>query len=168
MKKLVVFLGLVSSIFAHAGVHEAGGFMSGLLHPISGLDHILAMVGVGMVAYYSSKTIATMASFLGAMILAAIIGYTGVIGAVGVEEGILVSIGAIFLLVGFASKIPTYFIATIIAFFGFFHGYAHGAEFTSGSFISFIAGFSVSSVVLHVSGFALASLYNKKVTKVLA
>jgi len=163
MKKLVLLLGLVSSIFAHTGVHEAGGFMSGLLHPISGLDHILAMVGVGMVAYFASqKGFLAIGAFMGSMILAALLGYSGM-AMVGVEEGILLSIAVVFLLVGFASKMPTYFIAAIIAFFGFFHGFAHGAEFATGSFVSFIAGFSISTLVLHLSGLALAYGYDKKV-----
>ena len=166
MKVLILLLGLMSSTFAHTGVHEAGGFIQGLMHPISGLDHILAMVGVGMVAYYASqKGLLAIGAFMAAMILAAILGYSGM-AMFGVEEGILLSIAVIFLLVGFASKIPTYFVAIIVAFFGFFHGFAHGAEFEAGSFISFIVGFSISTLILHLSGLALAHIYNKKVMKI--
>jgi urease accessory protein len=164
MKKLGLLLALMSGAFAHTGAHT-GGFMSGLLHPIGGLDHILAMVGVGMVAYFAGqKGFMAIGSFMMAMIVAAVIGFSG-LTLVGIEQGILLSIAAVFLLVGFASKMPTYFIASIIGFFGFFHGFAHGAEFASGSFVSYIAGFSVATFTLHMIGLSLAYLYSSKVAK---
>jgi urease accessory protein len=167
MKKLGLLLALASGLFAHTGAHD-GGFISGLLHPIGGLDHILAMVGVGMVAYFAGqKGFMAIGSFMFAMIVAAILGFSG-LTLIGMEQGFLLSIAAVFLLVGFASKIPTYFIAAIVGFFGFFHGFAHGAEFASGSFVSYIAGFSVATFTLHMIGLFLAYLYSSRVAQVKA
>lgn len=163
MKILALVLVLSSFVFGHTSMLEDGGFMSGFIHPISGLDHILAMIGVGMVAFFATKKgFLTLVAFIGAMVLAAIAGYNGV-QLVGMEEGILISIAVVFGLIGFASKLPIGTIVAIVAFFGMFHGFAHGAEFTTGSFLSFMFGFSTSTLILHISGMALAYLYTKKV-----
>ncbi|MBD3841732.1 MAG: HupE/UreJ family protein [Campylobacterales bacterium] len=165
MRLISMILAATVSAFAHTNMGEAGGFMQGLIHPISGLDHILAMVGVGMAAYFANqKGFLAIGAFMASMVLAAIIGFSG-IAMVGVEEGILVSVAAIFLMVGFASKLPTYFIASAVGVFGFFHGFAHGAEFTTGSFASFIAGFSVATFALHMTGLAIAYVLNTKFAK---
>lgn len=168
MKVLALVLVMMSLAFGHTNVLEHGGIMSGLMHPISGLDHILAMIGVGMVASFATnKGYLTIVGFMGAMILAAIAGYSG-IALFGVEEGILLSIAVIFTLIGFAPRLSINFIVAIVAFFGMFHGFAHGAEFESGNFISFIFGFSISTLTLHITGFAIGNLYNKKVLPALA
>jgi urease accessory protein len=168
MKTLLTLLAMTSLTFAHTGTHTAGGFMTGFMHPIGGLDHILAMIGVGMVAYFAtSKGYLTLAAFIGAMIVAAIAGYAG-IALVGMEAGILISIAVVFGMVGFAHKLPIGAIAVIVAFFGMFHGFAHGAEFGSGSFVAYMGGFAFSTLILHLSGMALAYLYTKKLQPSLA
>ncbi|WP_428737236.1 HupE/UreJ family protein [Sulfurimonas sp.] len=159
MKILLALLALSAMAFGHTSTLESGGFSSGFLHPISGLDHILAMVGVGMVAYASAKNgYLLLVAFMGAMLIAATIGFAGVEFAY-VEEGILLSIAAVFALIGFARKMSMAVIFFIIAFFGMFHGFAHGAEFQSGSFLAYMAGFSTSTLLLHISGIALAYIY---------
>ena len=163
MKILGLMLVLSSLVFGHTNMLEHGGFMSGFMHPVSGLDHILAMLGVGMVAFYATqKGFLTLIAFIGAMILAAIAGFNGV-QLVGMEEGILISIAVVFGLIGFASKLPIGTIVAIVAFFGMFHGFAHGAEFTTGNFVAYMLGFSSSTLILHLSGMAIAYLYSKKV-----
>jgi len=162
MKKLSLLLLASSVLFAHTGTHDAGGFLTGFLHPIGGLDHILAMIGVGMVAYFSTnKGYLTLVAFIGAMILAAIIGYTG-ISLIGMEAGIMISIAVVFGMIGFAHKLPIGAITAIVAFFGMFHGFAHGAEFTSGSFVAYMTGFATSTLILHLSGMGLGYIYSKK------
>jgi len=161
MKILALVLGMMSLAFGHTDVLEHGGFMSGFLHPISGLDHILAMVGVGMVAFYAQKVVPTFVAFVGAMMVAALAGYSGM-ALIGMEEGILLSIAVVFGMIGFASKMSINFIVPIIAFFGMFHGFAHGAEFTTGNFVAYMSGFALSTISLHLAGFGLASLYSKK------
>jgi urease accessory protein len=168
MKILTLLVFLSSLVFAHTNTLEHGGFMSGLMHPISGLDHILAMIGVGMLAFYlSKKSTMVLGSFIGAMILSAIAGYNGVM-MIGIEEGILISIAVVFAMIGFAQKLPLSSTLIIVAFFGMFHGFAHGAEFTTGNFIAYIAGFGSSTLVLHLTGMAIAYLYSKKVQPSLA
>lgn len=161
MKKLVLLgLGAVSA-FAHTSSLESGGFASGFLHPIGGLDHILAMIAVGMVAFFAmQKGYLALVAFMGAMIVAAILGYAGM-AMFSVEEGILLSIAVIFGLTGFAHKLSINYIVAVVAFFGFFHGFAHGAEFGGGSFVAYILGFSVSTLSLHLLGMALAYFYSK-------
>ena len=161
MKKLLLLLSLSVFAFAHTSTLESGGFVSGLLHPISGLDHILAMLGVGMVAFFASKKgYLTLVAFMTAMVVAAVIGFMGA-QFLFVEEGILLSIAVIFGLLGFANRMPMGAIIAIVAFFGGFHGFAHGAEFTSGNFVSFIFGFSASTLVLHLAGMFIAYTYSK-------
>jgi len=162
MKLLSLLLIASSVLFAHTGTHDSGGFLTGFLHPIGGLDHILAMIGVGMLAYFATnKGYLTLVSFIGAMILAASVGYAGV-SLIGMEAGIMISIAVVFGMIGFAHKLPISALAIIVAFFGMFHGFAHGAEFTSGNFVAYMMGFASSTLILHLSGMALAYLYSKK------
>ncbi len=162
MKILLMILSLSALAFGHTTTLESGGFGSGFLHPISGLDHVLAMVGVGMVAFLASnkRGYTLLAAFMGAMIVSAILGYTG-IEFMYVEEGILLSIAVVFALIGFANRISFGAIFGIIAFFGMFHGFAHGAEFQTGNFITYMLGFTVCTFILHVSGIALAYAYTR-------
>ncbi len=162
MKFISILFALASLAFAHTSTLESGGFMSGFIHPISGLDHILAMVGVGMVAFFASKKgYLALVAFMASMILGAIAGYNGV-SMFSVEEGILISIAVVFGLIGFANRLPIGIIVGVIAFFGMFHGFAHGSEFANGNFISYILGFSTSTLILHISGLTIAYLYHKQ------
>lgn len=161
MKKFALLLLMSGFAFAHTSMLEEGGFTSGLFHPISGLDHILAMIGVGMVAFHaSSKKYLLLVAFMGAMVIAAVGGRYGV-PFFGVEEGILLSIAVVFTLIGYADRLSMNVLFPAIAFFGLFHGYAHGAEFETGNFVSFIAGFSIATLVLHLTGIVLASVVDR-------
>ncbi len=166
MKILLMILSLSAFAFGHTSTLESGGFGSGFLHPVSGLDHILAMVGVGMLAFLASKKkgYSLLAAFMGAMMISAVIGYMGY-KFMFVEEGTLLSIAVVFALIGYANKISFHAIFAIIAFFGMFHGFAHGAEFQAGSFIEYMAGFSLSTFMLHISGILLAYAYTKYIER---
>ncbi|MCK9474190.1 HupE/UreJ family protein [Sulfurimonas sp.] len=161
MKILLMLLSLSAFAFGHTTFLQNSGFGSGFLHPIGGLDHVLAMVGVGMVAFFASKRgYLLLFAFITAMLIAAILGFMGV-KIPFVEEGILISIAVVFAFLGFAKKIPVNIIVTVVAFFGLFHGFAHGAEFQSGSFVAYMLGFTLSTLFLHLSGIALAYAYTK-------
>lgn len=165
MKILLMLLSLAALAFGHTTTLESGGFGSGFLHPMSGLDHVLAMVGVGIVAFLASqKGYLLLFSFMGAMIVSATIGFLG-FAFPFVEEGILLSIAVVFALIGYANKISIYAIIGIIAFFGMFHGFAHGAEFQTGSFLNYMFGFTLSTLFLHLTGIALAYAYSKSTFK---
>ena len=158
---LLMILSLSAIAFGHTDVLESGGFGSGFLHPVSGLDHVLAMVGVGMVAFFAAKKgYLLLFAFMGAMIISAAFGFKG-IEIPFVEEGILLSIAVVFALIGFANKISINTIVSVVAFFGMFHAFALGAEFTSGSFAGYMLGFSLSTLFLHLTGIALAYAYSK-------
>ena len=162
MKIFGLLLVITSAVFGHTDALEHGGFATGFMHPIGGLDHILAMIGVGLVAYFATqKGFLTLVAFIGAMLIAAIAGYYG-IALVGMEAGILISIAVVFGMVGFAHKLPIGTIVVIVAFFGMFHGFAHGAEFATGNFVAYMTGFATSTLLLHLSGMGLGYLYSKK------
>lgn len=165
MRVLLMLLSLFGVAFGHAPSFGESGFVSGFFHPINGLDHVLAMVGVGVVAFFASKRgYFLLFAFMAAMLVSAILGFMGV-GVPFVEEGILLSIAVIFALIGFAKKIPLGAIVAVVAFFGLFHGFAHGSEFQSGSFAAYMAGFTLSTLFLHLSGIALAYAYMKNAPK---
>lgn len=162
---LLMLLSFSALAFGHTTTLESGGFGSGFLHPISGLDHILAMVGVGMVAFLSQKKgYLLLVAFMGAMMLAAVIGFMGV-EILFIEEGILLSIAVVFALIGYAKKISLNVIIAIIAFFGMFHGFAHGSEFQGGNFVTYMLGFSLTTLMLHLSGIVLAYGYTRILEK---
>ncbi|QFR43601.1 HupE/UreJ family protein [Sulfurimonas xiamenensis] len=165
MKMLLMLLSFSALAFGHTTTLESGGFGSGFLHPISGLDHILAMVGVGMVAFLSQKKgYLLLVAFMGAMMLAAVIGFMGV-EILFIEEGILLSIAVVFALIGYAKKISLNVIIAIIAFFGMFHGFAHGSEFQGRNFVTYMLGFSLTTLMLHLSGIVLAYGYTRILEK---
>lgn len=164
MKILLMLLSLSAFAFGHTTFLQNSGFGSGFLHPMSGLDHVLAMVGVGMVAFFAAKKgYLLLVAFIAAMLISAILGFLGVMIPF-VEEGILISIAVVFALIGFAKKISLGAILSVVAFFGLFHGFAHGAEFQSGSFVAYMSGFTLSTLFLHLSGIALAYAYTRTAT----
>lgn len=165
MKILLILLSLFGFAFGHAPSLQESGFSSGFLHPMGGLDHVLAMVGVGIVAFFASKRgYFLLFAFIVSMLISALIGFMG-LEIPFVEEGILLSIAVIFTLIGFAKKVHIGVIIAVVSFFGLFHGFAHGAEFQSGNFAAYMAGFTLSTLFLHLSGIALAYAYMKTALK---
>ncbi|MDQ1268437.1 MAG: urease accessory protein [Campylobacterota bacterium] len=161
MKILLMLLSLSALAFGHTAFLQNSGFGSGFLHPMGGLDHVLAMVGVGIVAFFAAKKgYFLLFAFIASMVISAILGFIG-LEMPFVEEGILLSIAVVFALIGFAKKMPLGAIVAVVAFFGLFHGFAHGAEFQSGNFAAYMTGFTLSTLFLHLSGIALAYAYMK-------
>ncbi|WP_298492988.1 HupE/UreJ family protein [uncultured Maritimibacter sp.] len=143
--------------FAHLNPEEHGSFMAGLSHPVFGLDHILAMIAVGLwAAFLGGRAIwALPAAFVGAMIL----GFFGAVGGLPlpfVEPMILVSVFAVGLAVAFALRLPVAAAATLVGLFGVFHGHAHGGELGSAGALSFGIGFALSTALLHALGVGAA------------
>lgn len=144
-----------SSAFAHPG-HDVSGFSAGLLHPFSGLDHLLAMFAVGLwAAQCGGRKIWLLPAAFMTMLA---------IGAVAaliyphlpfVETGISASVLALGLLVALSLKLPTTLSMTITALFGFMHGYAHGLELpASTSPAAYALGFLAATATLHLGGVA--------------
>lgn len=150
---------LAGPAFAHTGAGAVHGFGAGLLHPLTGFDHLLAMVAVGLWAGLTGgrARLAWPLAFV-AMMLAA--GWWGMSGAAlpGVETGIAVSIVILGLAIAFRATPPLAAGAAACAIFAIFHGHAHGAELPQGaSGLGYAAGFVVATAGLHAAGLVLAA-----------
>jgi urease accessory protein len=148
---------LAPAAFAHNVAGTATGFESGLKHPISGLDHVLAMVAVGI---WGSQLGAPAVWLLPVAfpLVMSIGGALGVRGVPlpGVETGIALSALALGLAIALAARPPLWVAATLVAIFAVFHGYAHGAELPHAAEpLAYGVGFVTATGLLHASGIAL-------------
>ncbi len=139
---------------AHPG-HDATGFAAGILHPLFGLDHILAMVAVGLWAALRSgrAMLVWPASFVGAMLAGFGLAQFGfVVPVLGTMiAGSVIGLGAVIML---GLTAPIALGAALIACFGVLHGFAHGLEVT-GSQPAFVTGFALATSLLHAAGLGL-------------
>lgn len=145
-----------SPAFAHVGLH-ADGAASGLLHPFSGLDHILAMVAVGLfAARLGGRALwAVPASFVGVMMMGGALGYSG-LALPYVEPAIALSVIGMGALLAFNVRLPVPAAMALVGGFALFHGHAHGAEGAHlPSFAGYAASFVVATTLLHVAGIGL-------------
>lgn len=140
--------------FAHPG-HEAGGLVSGLTHPLLGMDHLLAMLAIGIWAALQQGRIklAMPITFVGVLIAGFALGVAGVALPM-VESGIALSVLLLGLIITVAARLPASAALALTSVFALFHGYAHGAEAT-GTLALFAIGFSATSALLHLSGIAV-------------
>jgi urease accessory protein len=167
-----ILLSLYFGIFAHsAQAHivagESTGFFSGVLHPISGLDHILAMVSVGIwgaqlgqpAIWILPVTFPIMMAFGGLM------GFLGVplpFTELGIALSMVVLGGAIML----EARPPLPVVMAIVAFFAIFHGHAHGTELPKGeSALLYSLGFVLATGFLHLVGITIGVIYRWPVGK---
>ena len=152
-----------AAAFAHAGHGEHSGFIHGFMHPIAGLDHILAMVTVGILAYQ----IGGRALWLVPTTFLAIMAAGGLLGVAGVsfyfvEPGIAASVVVLGIVVALAVKPPVALAMSLVGVFAVFHGYAHGIEAPlDGSAATFGAGFLVATALLHAFGVAFGMLVGR-------
>ena len=147
----------VAPAFAHLDPAEHGSFMAGVSHPLFGLDHILAMVAVGLWAALLAQTGDRRAvwlvptAFVGTMTA----GFAVALGGFGlpfVEPVIAASVVVIGLLALVALQVPTVVGMVMVGFFAFFHGYAHGGELGEAGALAFCVGFAISTALLHGLG----------------
>ena len=153
---------LPTAAFAHTG-GDTSGFMHGFSHPMSGLDHVLAMVMVGMFAYQLGGRALWMvpAAFLCVMALGGIAGFAG-LPLPYVEIGIALSVVVLGALVATNVQSPVIAAVAIVGFFAVFHGYAHGAEMPENTTaISYAAAFMLATAMLHLSGAVLGYSLDK-------
>ncbi|MBX5138861.1 HupE/UreJ family protein [Rhizobium lentis] len=142
---------------AHPVIGEAAGFSHGFAHPISGLDHILAMVMVGVFAFQLGGRAVWLVptTFVLVMALGGLLGVSG-INVPFVETGIALSVVVLGAGVAFNVKAPLAAAAGIIGIFAIFHGHAHGAEMPENAAGgAYAAGFMVATALLHAAGLAL-------------
>jgi len=155
---------------AHVGVGPAHGFAHGFGHPIGGLDHVLAMVAVGLWASQAGGRAiwALPLAFMVAMVLAGTVGSVGV-GLPLVEFGIAGSVAALGLAIAARIRPPLAIAAVLTALFAIFHGHAHGTEMpaaTSG--LAYAAGFVLATGLLHAAGLGLGLASGKVLRSPLA
>ncbi|WP_086999652.1 HupE/UreJ family protein [Rhizobium sullae] len=148
---------LPATAYAHPAIGEAAGLVHGFSHPISGLDHILAMVMVGIFAYQlgGRATWLVPATFVLAMALGGAFGIAG-IDIPFVETGIALSVVVLGAVVAFDVKAPAAVAMAVAGLFAIFHGHAHGAEMPeSAAGAAFAAGFMIATALLHTAGLGL-------------
>jgi urease accessory protein len=143
---------------AHTGVGHTHGFFAGIAHPVGGLDHLLAMLSVGIWSALASKGEAwrvwvAPAAFVTAMLAGATAGYLQ-LPLPMVEVGIALSVLLLGLMILARVELPLALGAVVIALFAVYHGHAHGAEAT-GDIVAYMAGFAIATAALHVAGIGL-------------
>lgn len=143
-----------SLAFAHSGGFHVHGLVSGLQHPLAGIDHLLAMMAVGIIAARTGgKGIIIVPScFVSAMVAGALLGIAG-IGLPSLETGIALSLVVFGAMMAITKPFPIAVAASLTALFALFHGNAHGLEVPqTASGIAYAIGFVTSTVALLATG----------------
>jgi len=151
----LVFVPVAAS--AHPVIATASGFEQGFAHPLSGLDHVLVMVTVGLLAArLGGRALWLLPStFLCAMAVAGVAGKAGV-HVPFVEIGIGMSVIILGLAVASEFSAPVLVATSLVGFFAIFHGHAHGTEMAASlSGLSYGLGFVCATVLLHATGVGL-------------
>jgi urease accessory protein len=147
---------------AHTGVSEAHGALHGFVHPIGGLDHVLAMVAVGIFATQLGGRALWLlpASFLAAMVAGGALAMAGIKLPL-VETAIALSVVALGAVICLKIALPIAGAVALVAGAALFHGYAHGAEMPAAmSGIAYGLGFVAATALLHMAGIAIGLAIN--------
>jgi urease accessory protein len=152
---LVTLCLLPTPLLAH-GLHDSGTFLAGAMHPVGGLDHVLAMLAVGLLAAQMAGRAlwALPLAFVAAMLAGGAMGAAG-LPFPAVEPMILASIVILGALVALALRLPLTVTLALTAVFGLAHGWAHGAEGPAAGLALYAAGFAGATAGLHLAGIAL-------------
>jgi len=146
---------------AHVNKHEAAGFWSGLKHPISGLDHVIAMIAVGL----WGAQLGAPAIWLLPVAFPMVMAFGGMLGLMGVRlPGVEIGIAASAILLGLAVLLelrPKLALAAIlVGIFAIFHGHAHGTELPPDqSGLLYSMGFVLATGCLHAIGIAIGTIH---------
>lgn len=157
----IVFAPVAAS--AHVGVGDTHGFVHGFSHPLSGIDHLLVMIAVGLFAAHLDGRALWLVplTFVSVMALAGVAGMAGV-RLPFVEIGIGLSVVVLGLAIAFQLSIPTLVAMILVGFFAIFHGHAHGTEMPQTvSGLSYGVGFICATAMLHAIGIALGLAIGK-------
>ena len=152
---LILFILLVPArVLAHVSGDVAGGLASGFLHPISGLDPVVAMVAVGLWGVQLKQP----AIWVLPVTFPIVMAFGGVLGVRAVpvppvEVGIALSAIVLGTMVALSKRLPLWAAAAIVGAFAIFHGYAHGTELPGAAEpLAYGAGFVLTTGLLHVCG----------------
>ena len=147
---------------AHPGHGVDHTALQGFLHPLSGMDHVVAMLAVGLLALYlgGRAFFAVPLAFVSMMALGAALAAAGV-AIPGVEQGIAASTLVLGLMIVAAARLPLVVAMLLAGGFAIFHGAAHAIEGGSGGVlpVSYVIGFLLATLVLHLSGIALGAAF---------
>ena len=146
-----------AAAYAHPAIGEAAGLSHGFAHPMTGLDHILAMVMVGVLAFQlGGRAIWLLpATFVLVMAAGGALGMAGV-NLPFVELGIALSVIVLGAVVALNIKAPVAAAMAVVGFFAIFHGHAHGSEMPENAAgLAYAVGFMMATAMLHVAGLAL-------------
>ena len=160
----IFFIFAPAAALAHPGHDGAGGLVHGFFHPVTGIDHVLAMIAVGVLAaQYGGRALWLVPmSFLVPMAAAGAVGMAGIPVQI-VEAGIGLSVVVLGLMIAFQIKPPTLVAMVVVGFFALFHGYAHGSEMPKGlAGLSFAAGFLIATALLLGAGVGLGRLLQRR------
>jgi urease accessory protein len=150
---LLALVTLATPALAHTG--PGGGVAAGFAHPFGGLDHVLAMIAVGLwAAQLGGRALWQVpAGFLVAMLAGGALGASD-LARMPAEAGILASVLLLGLLVAFAVRLPQAIGLVLVAAFALCHGHAHGSEMPAGAPLAFALGFGAATAALHAIGIA--------------
>ncbi len=150
----------VEQALAHTGEGLTGGFLSGFEHPITGWDHVAAMVAVGLWGAFLGRP----AIWILPIVFPLVMAMGAALGVIGVplpqvETGIALSAVVLGLAVALAMRAPIWVAAVIVGVFAVFHGYAHGTELPEAANpFAFAVGFVIATGLLHVAGIGFGLL----------
>ena len=147
---------------AHSVTGLPGGVAAGFMHPFGGLDHLLAMVAVGLWGAFLGRPLIVLLP----VVFPAVMALGGALGIAAVplppvEIGIALSVIVLGALIAGAVRAPVWLACAIVAVFAIFHGYAHGQELPSAADpIGYSLGFVMATGLLHIAGIGLGLLKN--------
>ncbi|WP_420644089.1 HupE/UreJ family protein [Candidatus Leptofilum sp.] len=155
-------MAMPTAVFAHdeGTVLRFGSFLAGFTHPVLGLDHLLAMLSVGIVSsQIGGRAIWVVpATFVGVMAIGGLLGLLD-LGLTAVETGIAISVLLLGLAIAAGQRIPLVVALIAVALFATFHGYAHGAEMPDiAKPVRYALGFLLGTAVIHVAGVLLGDI----------
>lgn len=152
---LAAALLIPTAALAHGGHGETSSLFAGLQHPLSGLDHITAMIAVGLLAALKRGRVLWLwpLTFVGVMLIGGVLGMAQV-QLPFTEPAILASVVVLGLLLALAIDLPVAVGAAIVGVFALFHGHAHGAEAAGVGGLGYMIGFALTTAALHCAGIA--------------
>ena len=148
-------------LLAHDPTDAAGGFLTGVLHPLSGLDHVVAMVAVGLWGAQLGPPAMWLLPITFPIVMA-VGGFLGLIGVAlpGVEIGITLSALLLGVMVASEARLSLAIAASLVGVFAIFHGHAHGTELPAGqSGLAYSIGFVVATGLLHAAGIVIGVIH---------
>ena len=148
---------------AHTGVGDTIGFSHGFMHSLTGIDHVLAMMMVGVFAWQVGGRALWLVpiTFVLVMAVGGVLGVTG-IGVPFIEIGIALSVIVLGASVAFRVKAPMAIAMAVVGLFAIFHGHAHGSEMPENAAgMTYGLGFMIATALLHLGGIGLGFLIGR-------